>query len=307
MKPLVSSVETPGRRRHRRYVSSQISLWLLLLPVALVVVAQLALLIWTAFLSSQDWVLTQTQQSKGWIGGQNFSEVWNDPVFWRSARNTAVITGVSVPIQLVLGITLAYATLEVTAERWIRTALLAPMIIAPVAVGIVWRLMLNVQAGPINSFILDPIGIDGPVWLGEPRWAVISVIIVEVWEWTPFVLLLAAAGLTAIPEELREAARVDGASAWQRIRHVELPVLRPIILIIVLFRTLESLMSLDVIISLTRGGPGFSTFTLPYYIYSLGLRTFDLGRASAASLMFMVIAVVMSTAIVRAQLKATTT
>jgi ABC-type sugar transport system permease subunit len=276
-------------------------------PVGLVVVAQLALLVYTGFLSTQDWTLTQTQVSKGWIGDQNFTEVLDDPVFWRSVVNSALITGISVPIQLFLGILLAYATFELAAGRWVRTALLAPMVVAPVAVGIVWRLMLNVQAGPINSFVLAPLGIDGPIWLGEPGMAVVSVIAVEVWEWTPFVLLLAAAGLTAIREDLREAARTDGASTWQRIRYIELPVLKPVILIIVLFRTLESLMSLDVIISLTRGGPGFSTFTLPYYIYSLGLRTFDIGRASAASLLFMAIAVLLSAAIVRVQLRTDTT
>lgn len=292
----------PSRLSGRR--DPQTGLWLFLAPVIAVVAAQLGLLVWTALLAGQDWVLTQSQQSEGWVGADNFGAVLSDPIFWRSVRNTAVITGVSVPLQLLIGIGLAYATLEVSASRWIRTALLAPMVIAPVAVGIVWRLMLNVQAGPVNNFVLAPLGIKGPVWLGDPGWALVSVIAVEIWEWTPFVLLLAAAGLTGIPDDIREAAKVDGASPWQRVRLVEFPIMKSVILLIVLFRTLESLISLDVIISLTRGGPGWATFTLPYYIYSLGLRNFDLGRASAASLLFMAVAVVVSTAMVRSQTKA---
>lgn len=301
----------PGRRKlpgpsrlSARRRQPQAGLWLFLAPVIAVVAAQLVLLVWTALLAGQDWVLTQSQQSEGWSGADNFRAVLSDPIFWRSVRNTAIITGVSVPVQLIIGVGLAYATLEVAASRWLRTALLAPMVIAPVAVGIVWRLMLNVQAGPINNFLLEPLGVQGPVWLGDPGWALVSVIAVEIWEWTPFVMLLTAAGLTGIPDDIREAAKVDGASPWSRVRLVEFPIMKSVLLLIVLFRTLESLISLDVIISLTRGGPGWATFTLPYYIYSLGLRTFDLGRASAASLLFMALAATVSAAMVRAQTKA---
>ena len=297
-------LKLPGPSRLSARRQPQTGLWLFLAPVIAVVAAQLALLVWTALLAGQDWVLTQSQQSEGWTGAANFRAVLSDPIFWRSVRNTAIITGVSVPVQLAIGVGLAYATLEVTASRWLRTALLAPMVIAPVAVGIVWRLMLNVQAGPINNFLLEPLGVSGPVWLGDPGWALVSVIAVEIWEWTPFVMLLTAAGLTGIPDDIREASKVDGAGPWQRVRMVEFPIMKSVLLLIVLFRTLESLISLDVIISLTRGGPGWATFTLPYYIYSLGLRNFDLGRASAASLLFMALAAAVSAAMVRAQTKA---
>ncbi len=292
-----------GKRAHLIRDSAQ--LWLFFVPAALVVITQLVLIGWTGLLSGQDWVLRTSQVAEGWVGAENYRAVLADPIFRRAVRNSLIITSVSVPVQLALGVGLAYLVFPLRRARWIRTGLVLPMVLAPVSVGVLWRLMFNTRAGPVNAFILGSLGLDGPIWLGDPWWALAAVIIVEIWEWTPFVLLLAAAALTAVPQDIRDSAAVDGASAWQRIRRVEIPIMMPVLLIITLFRTLESLISLDVIISLTRGGPGYSTFTLPYYIYDLGLKSFDLGRASAASWLFMLVALVVSIALVRAQSRAT--
>lgn len=267
-------------------------LLLFLLPALLLVVGvQLYPLLYSAALSFQDWTLTRSQEPEGWIGFGNYSRILSDPVFFQSLRNTAIITLVSVPAQLILGTALAYLTLgNRRSLRAARTALVIPMVIAPVAIGTLWRMLFNAQAGPINNHLLATLGIDGPVWLGQPGWALVSVIIVEVWQWTPFVLLVVAAGASSIPDELLGAAAVDGASRWQAFLRVELPLLRPVFLVVIMFRTLESLITLDIIFSLTRGGPGYSTFNLTYYIYILGLRNFSLGAAAAASWLFMIAA-----------------
>lgn len=263
---------------------------LLLVPALLLVVGvQLYPLLYAAWLSFQDWTLTRTQEPQGFVGLSNYTRILSDSVFRGAVRNTLIITLTSVPAQLVIGTALAYLTIGSNRTlRGVRTFLIIPMVVAPVAIGTLWRMLFNAQAGPINNHLLAPLGIEGPVWLGHPTWALVSVIIVEIWQWTPFVLLVVAAGVSSIPDELRGAAYVDGASAWQAFRHIDLPLLTPVFLVIIMFRGLESLITLDIIFSLTRGGPGFSTFNLTYYIYILGLRNFNLGGAAAASWLFMI-------------------
>jgi multiple sugar transport system permease protein len=268
---------------------------LFLVPALLLVLGiQLVPFAWSAMLSFQDWTLTKSQTPEGWIGTENYQKVLSDPVFQKSIKNTAMITGFSVPVQILLGTALAYLTLgSQRIIRWARTGLILPMVLAPVAIGTLWRMLFNDQSGPINNNLLAPLGIDGPVWLGDPQWALVSVIIVEIWQWTPFVLLVMAAGASGIPDELVQSAAVDGASRWRTFWQIELPLLRPVLMLVVLFRTLESLITLDIVLSLTRGGPGYSSYNLTYFIYILGLRNFDIGLAAAASWLFMLVAVVL--------------
>jgi ABC-type sugar transport system permease subunit len=249
---------------------------------------------WSLVLSFQDWTLTRSQTPEGWTGFDNYRRVLQDPAFQRSIKNTAIITSASVPAQIVLGTVLAYLTIgNRRVLQWARTGLILPMVLAPVAIGTLWRMLFNDQSGPINNNLLAPLGIDGPVWLGDPQWALVSVIIVEIWQWTPFVLLVMAAGASGIPAELIQSASVDGASRWRTFWEIELPLLRPVLMLVVLFRTLESLITLDIVLSLTRGGPGYSTYNLTYFIYILGLRNFDIGLATAASWLFMLVALVL--------------
>jgi multiple sugar transport system permease protein len=280
-------------------------LLLFLLPaLVLVLGVQAYPLLYSFVLSFQDWTLTRSQSPEGWVGLGNFQQVLGDPVFQRAVRNSLIITGSSVPLQLLLGTGLAYLTLgSRTLIRYARTSLILPMVLAPVAVGTLWRMLFNDSAGPINNTLLAPLGIDGPVWLGEPAWAIVSVIIVEVWQWTPFVLLVVAAAASGIPDEFLEAAAIDGAPRWRSFLHIDLPLLRPVLILVVMFRTLESLISLDIVLSLTRGGPGYATFNLTYYIYILGLRNFNLGVAAAASWLFMAVAGILIIILFRLQFK----
>ena len=284
-----SGTSKPRSDWHRRHDLP----WLLLfvVPAFIIVVAvQFYPLVYSAFLSLQDWVLTESQTPKGFVGLENFVKELGDSTFQRSVRNSILITGGALALQMTLGICLAYLTMGASWRmRAVRTLLILPMVIAPVAAGTLWRILLNSRAGLVNH-LLSLLGVKGPEWLGHPDWAIVSVILLDTWQWTPFVLLVVGAAIASIPEDLLEVAAIDGASRWQTFLFVELPLLMPLLLLTLVFRMLESLLSLDSIYSLTFGGPGYSTYTLTYYIYTLGLRSFNFGAAAASSWIFMVFA-----------------
>lgn len=267
--------------------------WLVLfvIPAVVIVVAvQFYPLLYSAFLSVQDWVLTESQVPKGFVGLDNFVKELNDETFRRSVRNSILITGGALVLEMFLGVCLAYLTMGSSWRmRSIRTLLILPMVIAPVAAGTLWRILLNSRAGLVNH-LLSLVGIKGPEWLASPDWAIVSVILLDTWQWTPFVLLVVGAAIASIPDDLLEVAAIDGASRWKTFLYIELPLLMPLLLLTLVFRMLESLLSLDSIYSLTNGGPGYSTYTLTYYIYTLGLRSFDFGGAAASSWLFMIFA-----------------
>ena len=262
-----------------------------MLPALIIVVLiQGYPLFFSGYLATQDWTLTSSQTSEGFVGLENFTKVLQNDVFRRAARNSAIITGSGVLIQMLLGVALAYlATGNSWTMRIVRTILILPMVIAPVAAGTLWRMMLNSQMG-LTNYLLSFVGISGPDWLGNASWAMVAVIIVEVWMATPFVFLVISAGLTSISPELHESASLDGASRWRIVFSIDLPLIMPLLLLTFMFRMLESLLSLDAIYTLTLGGPGYATFTMTYYIYTLGLRSFNLGLAAAASWLFMAFA-----------------
>ena len=204
--------------RGRKFFANRDWVWLavFLIPAFLVVVVlQFYPLAYSAFISVQDWRLTESQTPQGFIGLANFSSILTDPVFQRAVSNSALITGGGVLIELLLGFTLAFLTIGSSwTMRSIRTLLILPMVIAPVAAGTLFRMILNSRSGLLLVF-LSWLHIASPEWLAAPAWARVSVTMLEIWQWTPFVLLVVAAGITAIPDEILEAASIDGAGRWQ--------------------------------------------------------------------------------------------
>ena len=278
----------PAVRKRRRFGHDWPWMVAFVVPALFtVVVIQGYPLLFSAYLATQDWTLTTSDVSQGFVGLENFVKVLQNEVFQRAVRNSAVITGSAVVVEMVLGTALAYlAAGSSWPMRIVRTILILPLVIAPVAAGTLWRMMLSSQMG-LTNYLLSFAGIQGPDWLGNADWAVVAVIIVDVWMTTPFVFLVVSAGLTGIPFELHESAALDGATRWQSFWRIDLPLLAPLLLLTFMFRMLESLLSLDSIYTLTLGGPGYATFTMTYYIYTLGLRSFNLGLAAAASWLFM--------------------
>ena len=255
--------------------------------VIFVIFLQFYPLAYSFYISFQEWALTSSQLPQGFNYLKNYNDILNDSVFHRAVKNSLVITITSVFFQIVLGVILAYLTIGSTwTIRCIRTILILPMVIAPVAAGTLWRMLFNSRSGLINN-LLNKVGIVGPEWLSDQTWAVISVIILDIWQATPFVLLVVVAGISSIPKDFQESASIDGANRFQIFLRIDLPILVPLLLIVFLFRFMDSLLNMDSVYSLTFGGPGYGTYTLTFYIYTLGLRNFNFGDASAASWVFM--------------------
>jgi multiple sugar transport system permease protein len=228
-------------------------------------------------------------------GLDNFRELAKDDVFRAAVVNTFYFTLVSVPLSVVLG--LAAALLVHQALRGIvlfRTIYLLPYVTVTVAVALVWRWIYLPDVGLMNTF-LGWFGIDGPNWLSSKTWAMPALIIMSVWKSFGYNMVIFLAGLTAIPQHLYDAAKVDGATAWRRFLHVTLPMLSPTTLFVMVISLIGSFQVFDQALVMTNGGPGTSTTTLVLYIYQAGFQSYKMGYASAIALVLFVIVAVVTT------------
>jgi len=189
---------------------------------------------------------------------------------------------------------LAYFTIgETRRTRLTRTLLIIPMVIAPIAVGSTWRLLLDPNSGLIDV-VTSHLGLGSINWLGGQHTAVIAAIGIDVWEWIPFSLIIYSAAISGIDHSLLESARVDGASAWQTARRIIIPLALPSTLLICVFRLIDAFLVIDIVYSLTYGGPGFSTTTSTLWVYNHGLKYFDISQAAAASWVLLAICVALA-------------
>jgi multiple sugar transport system permease protein len=182
---------------------------------------------------------------------------------------------------------------------WLKALYLVPMVVTPVVVGIQWRFLLNAQFGAL-TWLLEAIGLSiGGAWLTQPIGAMFWVIVVDVWYYSPVVILLFSAGLESIPTEIRDASRVDGATAWQRTRYIFVPMLKPVLGVILLIRTIGGLRAFDTILVITEGGPGRATEVVNLLAYRYGLQYFDMGKASAMGWVMLILALVLTVLYIR--------
>ena len=267
--------------------------WAFLLPAYGAILAVVGIpILYSLYLSFHDWRMTTFQQGVPFIGLDNYAKAIADPGFWHSLQVTVTLLVVALLIELALGIGLA--VLLDQAFRGRRTALillLLPMFVTNVVIGLIWRIMLSYDFGVVN-WLLSLFGIAPIAWLGDPGMALWSLVVVDVWNTTAFVALLVLAGLASVPDEPRQAARVDGASSWQVFRHITLPLLRPVIFVAVVWRTIDLFRIFDVVFSLTGGGPYNATETISLYAYKQGFASFNLGFASAVSYLIILCLVV---------------
>jgi ABC-type sugar transport system permease subunit len=251
--------------------------------IVIVVVAQFYPLLYSLYISFVDWTLTRSMEPGGFVGFANYAKMGTDSVLQQTWGRTIGFALASTALSTGLGFILAYVTVgEGRVLRIARTILILPMVIAPVAVGTIWRMMLSARVGPINQ-VLRAVGLPAPDWLGDPTLAIVSIVIIDVWEWTPFVFVIFAAAISSLPPEVLRAAEVDGATSFQVLRRVILPMLAPVGLLVVMFRLLDALLTLDIVFTTTFGGPGFATHTLSFWIYQQGLRYFNISYAAAIS------------------------
>lgn len=218
------------------------------------------------------------------VGLDQYITLFTDSRFWHSQYFTAIFTVSAVAIEFVLGLALALLfDREIRGGRMLRTLILTPMLIAPIVVSMVWKYILHPSVGLVD-YLLGSIGLYQPAWLSTKPYALIAVVIIDVWEWTPFMFLVLSAGLASIPREPYEAALVDGASKLGIFRYVTLPLLKPIIFIAILLRAMDALKIFDILFVTTKGGPGIYTESLTYHIYNLALNRRIVGRGCAASI-----------------------
>jgi multiple sugar transport system permease protein len=228
----------------------------------------------------------------GWIGLENYLEMMKDARFWYSIRLTAIYTVLTVVLQVVVGLGLAMAFFRgFRGQGLMRVSVLLPMILAPVVVGLAWRTLILTPEYGILDYVSILLGFGSKPWLVDPTWAMISVIIIHTWQWTPFAFLVFLASLHAMPQEPLEAALLDTRTSWQRFRYIILPMLRPAIVIVIIFRTMIALRAFAAIFSATGGGPGTATEILNLYTYRVSFNSLDLGYGAALGTVLLFITV----------------
>ena len=223
------------------------------------------------------------------VGLDNYVRLFTDKNLHWALYLTLIYVTVTVSIQMALGFGMAVLfNREIRGKHVIRALMVLPLFATPVAMGYLGITMYYEVNGPINSF-LHALGFEGIPWLSHPTWALVSIMIIDIWQWTPFVFLVALAGLQGLPEDIFEAARVDGASGWQLFRHITLPLMTPILWLILLLRLVEAFKTFDIPATLTLGGPGRATEVYNLFTYRTALRFFDHGYAATQGILLLII------------------
>lgn len=244
-------------------------------PVLILLVAlSIFPLVWSVATSFRVENLFNPANSR-WVGFRNYVYLFTiDDTFWKSVLLTGIWAVVTVSVQLVLGFSIA---LLIDRARWgvgiLRTLIVIPVFVSPVAMALTWRFMFEPVGGIIN-YVLGTVGVPRLAWHTSPETSLVSVMLVDIWQWTPFVALILVAGMQSLPGEVIEAARLDGVKGLRFIRKIMVPLLRPVILVVVLLRLVDAIRVFDTVFIITRGGPGTSTLLASVNMYT----TFLSGR-----------------------------
>jgi len=267
--------------------------------VALAVIG-IAPLLFAAYTSLHNYNLTKLRKVK-FIGLDNFTFVLTDPVFWDAMQRTVSLLVIVLPLQLLIGLGIALLLHQPgigLLKTLTRLSLVVPMSTTYSVVGLLGQVMFNIKYGVVNQLI-GFIGIEPVNWIGDPENAFVAVAFWDVWQWAPFCALVLLAGLTTVPSEIEEAARLETPSWWIVLRHVQLPYLIPGITAILILRTADTLKLFDMVFTMTRGGPGSATEFVSLMIQRIGFRAFDQGLASAQALILLVVTIVLSQLYIR--------
>ncbi|MFZ9067307.1 MAG: carbohydrate ABC transporter permease [bacterium] len=267
--------------------------------VALAVIG-IAPLLFAAYTSLHNYNLTKLRKVK-FIGLDNFTFVLTDPVFWDAMQRTVSLLVIVLPLQLLIGLGIALLLHQPgigLLKTLTRLSLVVPMATTYSVVGLLGQVMFNIKYGVVNQLI-GFIGIEPVNWIGDPENAFVAVAFWDVWQWAPFCALVLLAGLTTVPSEIEEAARLETPSWWIVLRHVQLPYLIPGITAILILRTADTLKLFDMFFTMTRGGPGSATEFVSLMIQRIGFRAFDQGLASAQALILLVVTIVLSQLYIR--------
>jgi len=267
-------------RRHRSY-------YLFVAP-ALVVIGAVIIFPWlfTVWMSAFDWKIGTVAH---FVGLDNYAGLATNQRFLESIVHTFYFTALAVVVPLILG--LAAALIFHREFPWrglLRGVFTMPMMATPVAVALVWTMMFHPQQGVLN-YLLSLVGLPPSLWVYSPALVIPSLVLVEIWHWTPLVMLIVLGGLAALPTEPYESARIDGASEWQLFRYITLPLIAPFLIVAAVIRTIDALKAFDTIYVISQGGPGTASETINLYLYLQAFAFYNVGNASAVVVVFFVI------------------
>lgn len=305
----VSMGQASGRAVRRGWSLSEWSdrnfKWLLVAPAVILILAlsvyPLLFSLWVTFVNYDFQI-----PGHAFVGLKNFQQVIADPVARWSLAVTGMLSVADVAVEFLLGLALALALVKNFRGRGlIMSMLIVPLFISPVIVGQMWSLILQRPFGPTDFLLSRLFGHEVTIsWLTESPYVYFSLIIADVWQWTPFMFVILLAGLTAIPPNLYEAAELDGVNDWQAFWSITLPHLAPMIMLAITFRLLDAVKLFDTIFIMTGGGPGTNTYSNSFYLYTLGFTQFHLSNATAGAWMFLILTLIVIQFLVRRLLRA---
>lgn len=267
----------------------------LFLPAFLVLVATttfpLVYLLWTS--------VHKVELAMPWLSGfaglDNYARMAADARFWSSLKLTVIYTGSTVALQVLVGLGLALLVTQIPkGQGMLRVAAILPIVLAPVVVGLFWRTLVLAPDFGVVDFVTRALGLGSHNWLGDPQLALVSVIAIHTWQWTPFAFLVILASLSAVPSEVYEAARIDRAGGWRRFWHITLPLIRPAIVIVVILRLMIALSAFAAIFAATGGGPGTATEILNLYAYRMSFSELSIGYGAALATVLLAVTLAVS-------------
>jgi multiple sugar transport system permease protein len=260
--------------------------WVVTMPAVLFVLVMMAFpILYTVRLSFFEWSMSAAVPPK-WIGLDNYVKLLSDTRFWHAVKATVGFSAGALILETVLGVAIALLLhRNFRGKEFAKTIFLLPMVATPVAMGLVWVLIYEPTNGILNV-MLKSVGLKPMNWLGSVDQVIPSLVVIDVWQWTPMISLIVMAGLTTLPQDPYESADVDGAAGWQKLFYITLPLLRPTILTAVMLRLIDVIKTFDIIYATTQGGPGTASETLNIYGYVLAFHYFQLGKASALLVLF---------------------
>lgn len=273
--------------------------WPFIVP-AIVLISTVIVFPWvfTLWMSVNEWKLGGTT---AFVGPENFLRLAADTRFWQSMWRTASYTTLSVVAPLIFGTIAALVfDAKIPFRGLLRGIFVMPMMATPVAIALVWTMMYHPQLGVLN-YLLSLVGIPAQGWIFDQDTVILSLVMVETWQWTPLVMLIVLGGLAAAPREPYESAEIDGANGWQQFRFITFPMILPFMMIAVIIRMIDALKSFDIIYAMTQGGPGTASETINIYLYNVAFSYYDIGYGSAIAVVFFIVIITLSLALLWAR------
>lgn len=267
--------------------------WVFVVPALSFIALMVAFpIFYTVRLSLFEWSMSAVRPPK-WIGLDNYIDLLGSKAFWHALWITFYHSSVSIGLETLLGVAIAVLfSRRMRGAKSVKTMMMLPMVATPVSVGLVWLLIYEPSIGLANQ-VLKRLGLQTQEWLGSVHQVVPSLIVVDVWQWTPMIALIAIAGLATLPSDPYESASVDGANAWQKFTRITLPLLMPTLITAITLRVIDLIKTFDTIYATTQGGPNFASQTLNLMIFETAFANFKFGYASALLIVFFAILVVL--------------